>query len=211
MKRLIFIGPQGAGKGTIAAHVCPKFEIQHISTGDMFREAMKKETELGKKAKEYIDKGELVPDEVTVELVKERISRKDCYNGFLLDGFPRTINQAKELDKDVEIDKVILLEAPEEVLMQRLQGRRICKNCGKVYHTENIPPKKEGVCDICEGELYQREDDKPEAIKKRLELYKKETAPLIEYYKEKGILKKIDAAQPELKDIVDDAVKAIES
>ena len=208
MKRLIFIGPQGAGKGTIAAHVCPHFEIPHISTGDMFREAIKKETELGLLAKKYIDEGSLVPDDVTVQLVKERITRKDCFAGFLLDGFPRTLAQAEALGKEVEIDTVVVLEAPEDVLMQRLSGRRICRHCGKVYHTENIKPKKEGVCDVCGGELYQRDDDKAEAIKKRLELYSKETAPLIEFYEKKGLVKKVNAAQ-DVEKVAAEAIAAL--
>ncbi len=209
MKRLIFIGPQGAGKGTIAAHVCPKFEIPHISTGDMFREAIEKGTELGKKAKEYMDKGELVPDEITVQLVKERITHKDCYAGFVLDGFPRTIPQAEALDKEVDIDGVILLEAPEELLIERLTTRRQCRNCGKIYNLKTNPPKEEGKCDICGGEVYQRDDDKEEAIKRRLEIYKKETAPIADYYEKQGKLHKVDAAR-DVDEIVKDVVAIIE-
>ncbi len=206
--KLIFIGPQGAGKGTIAAHVCPKFEIPAISTGDMLREAVKSGSELGVQAKEFMDKGELVPDEVIVGLVKARIGRNDCFAGFLLDGFPRTLAQAEVLDKEVEIDKVVLLEAPEDVLMQRLTGRRQCKHCGKVYHLENIPPKVSGVCDVCSGELYQRDDDQPEAIKKRLALYAEQTAPLTGYYEKQGKLLQINVARP-VTEIVEDTVTAL--
>lgn len=167
--RLILLGAPGAGKGTQAEYLSKRFSIPHISTGDILRENVKNETELGKKAKEYMDKGLLVPDEIVIEIVKDRLSKEDCKNGFLLDGFPRTIAQAEALDKVLEelgqkIDKVLNIEVPDEKILERMSGRRICKNCGASFHVIYRPPQKEGVCDVCGGELYQREDDKEETV-----------------------------------------------
>lgn len=195
--RLLIMGPPGAGKGTQAALIKDTYNIVHISTGDMFRKAMKNETPLGKLAKEYIDKGELVPDSVTISLVRERLQEEDCEKGFLLDGFPRTIAQAIALDDmlselNIKIDKVINVEVPDEDLIERITGRRICLNCGAGYHVKNQPPKVEGICDNCHGLLYQRDDDSEETIKNRLVVYNRQTKPLLEYYKNAGILATIE-------------------
>ncbi len=165
-----------------------KLNVPHISTGDLFRENIKKETDLGLKAKKYMDLGELVPDEITTSMLKERLAGE---KGFLLDGYPRTIAQAESLAAMTEIDLVLNFAADDEVIIQRLSGRRICKKCGTIFHVVNLPPKKEGVCDSCGGELYQRDDDKPEAIKERLEIYREKTAPLVKYYQEKGLLRTV--------------------
>ena len=176
------------GKGTYATALKTILNIPHISTGDLFRENRKNNTELGKQAQEYMDKGDLVPDEITIAMLKERIKDE---KGFLLDGFPRTIPQADALKEMTEIDMVLNFVADDEVIIQRLSGRRICKKCGAIYHIKNIKPKVEGVCDKCEGELYQRDDDMPEAIKERLDIYREKTAPLINYYKEQGLLREV--------------------
>jgi len=193
------MGLPGAGKGTQASEIVKKFPIPHISTGDMFRKAIKDETELGKEAKSYMDRGELVPDEVTVGIVKERLSEDDAKKGFLLDGFPRTLEQAEALSKimkelDRKIDAVINIEVPEEELMNRLTGRRICEVCGTTYHLVFNPPKVDGVCDLDGGKLYQREDDNPETVAKRLEVNVKQSKPIIQYYDKEGILKNIDGS-----------------
>ncbi len=187
--RLIFLGPPGSGKGTQAELLADKLDIPHISTGDIFRDNIKKETDLGKKAKEYIDKGQLVPDHVTNYMVKGRLEKLD---GYILDGYPRTIPQAKFLDCIQDIDKVVEFELSDKEVIKRISGRRTCKKCGAMYHIVWNPPKKKGVCDECGSALIQRSDDKPETIKKRLEVYKKQTAPLIDYYSDKLI--KIDAS-----------------
>lgn len=205
---LIFLGPPGVGKGTIAKEIVKQKGIPQISTGDLLRAAVKEKSELGKKAKEYMDAGKLVPDDLVINLLKERISRDDCKNGFILDGFPRTIPQAEALEGEVKIDNVLNFKAKDKTIIQRLSGRRTCKSCNAIYHLENIPPKVEGKCDKCKGELFQRDDDKPEAIKKRLEVYQKQTAPLIDYYKEKGILTDIETEQP-IPEIVADTLDAI--
>ncbi len=191
--KLIFLGAPGAGKGTIAKMVMEKYNIPQISTGDIFRDNVKSETELGKKAKEYIDKGELVPDEITVGMVKERLIKDDCKNGYILDGFPRTIPQAEALANIGKIDKVIDFQARDDVIIQRLSGRRTCRKCGAIFHVVNIPPKVEGICDKCGGELVQRSDETEDVIKNRLEVYRKQTAPLIDYYEKKGMLAAVDA------------------
>ena len=208
---IILMGLAGAGKGTQASEIVKKFPIPHISTGDMFRKAIKDETDLGKEAKSYMDRGELVPDEVTVGIVKERISEDDAKKGFLLDGFPRTIEQAEALNNimselDRNIDAVINIEVPEEELMNRLTGRRICEKCGTTYHLVFNPPKVDGVCDIDGGKLYQRKDDNPETVSNRLSVNVKQSKPILEYYDEKGVLKNIDGAKDideVTKDVID--------
>lgn len=186
--RLILLGPPGAGKGTQAHILSGYYNIPHISVGDILREQVKENTDLGNKAKKYMEKGELVPDSIVINMVIERVQRLDAGSGFILDGFPRNVNQAEELDKVLksnskEIDLTIYLKTSEDVIIQRLSGRRICKNCQAVYHIKNMPPKEDGICDKCGDELYQREDDKPETIKKRLKVYQQESQGIIDYYK----------------------------
>ena len=208
---IILMGLPGAGKGTQASEIVKKFPIPHISTGDMFRKAIKDETDLGKEAKSYMDRGELVPDEVTVGIVKERISEDDAKKGFLLDGFPRTIEQAEALNNimselDRNIDAVINIEVPEEELMNRLTGRRICEKCGTTYHLVFNPPKVDGICDIDGGKLYQREDDNPETVSNRLSVNVKQSKPILEYYNNTGVLKNIDGSKDideVTKDVID--------
>jgi adenylate kinase len=197
---LLIMGPPGAGKGTQAEVLVKELKIVHISTGDMFRNAIKDGTEMGMKAKEYMDKGELVPDEVVIGMVKERIGLADCENGFLLDGFPRTVEQAQALDLsldqlDIKLDGVINIVVPEEKLMARLTGRRVCKGCGASYHVIFNPPKTDAVCNSCSSELYQRSDDNEESVGTRLRAYQDKTQPLIEYYKKKGYLVNVDGDQ----------------
>lgn len=200
MLRTILLGPPGAGKGTQADRIVEKYDVPHISTGDIFRENIKNGTELGKKAQEYMNRGELVPDDLVVEIATDRLLKDDCKErGFLLDGFPRTVYQAQKLDEFLaangqRLDKVIDLEVEENVLMVRLTGRRVCKSCGASYHVVNIPPKQEGICDKCGGELFQRADDNEETAKNRIDVYNKETAPLVEYYEKAGCLARIDGA-----------------
>ncbi|WP_457756274.1 adenylate kinase [Thermodesulfatator indicus] len=194
---IVFLGPPGAGKGTQAKMIAEKFGIPQISTGDMFREHLSKGTELGKKAKEYMDKGALVPDEIVLGMVEERLKQPDCEKGFILDGFPRTVPQAEALDKLLEklgkkIDYAILIDVPDEELVKRLTGRRTCKKCGMMYHVMFKPPKEEGKCDMCGGELYQRADDNEETVRNRLKVYHEQTEPIIEYYEKKGVLHRID-------------------
>ncbi|MEW6008911.1 MAG: adenylate kinase [Candidatus Omnitrophota bacterium] len=192
--RLILLGPPGAGKGTQAALLSRKFDIPHISTGDLLRQAVKEETALGKEAKTYIDKGELVPDNLVTSLVGEKLENINIEKGFILDGFPRNIAQAQEIDKFLKsrnkiIDWVIYLKTKESTIIQRLSGRRVCKNCAKIFHIKNVPPKKEGICDYCGGALIQREDDMPSTIKNRIKIYQEQTKDLIDYYEEKAKLK----------------------
>jgi len=208
---IILMGLPGAGKGTQASEIVKKFPIPHISTGDMFRKAIKDETDLGKEAKSYMDRGELVPDEVTVGIVKDRISEDDAKKGFLLDGFPRTIEQAEALSNimqelDRKIDAVINIEVPEEELMNRLTGRRICEKCGTTYHLVFNPPKVEGICDLDGGKLYQREDDNPETVANRLNVNVKQSKPILEFYDNKNVLKNIDGSRDinvVTKDVID--------
>ena len=212
---IILMGLPGAGKGTQASEIIKKYPIPHISTGDMFRKAIKDETELGKEAKSYMDRGELVPDEVTVGIVKERISEDDAKKGFLLDGFPRTIEQAEALNSILEelgrsIDAVVNIEVPEEELMNRLTGRRICKTCGTTYHLVFNPPKVEGICDIDGGKLYQREDDNPETVANRLEVNVKQSKPILEFYNQKGLLKNIDGSK-HIDEVTSDVIEILES
>jgi adenylate kinase len=190
----VFLGPQGSGKGTVIGKIKDRFQVPHISTGDMFREALKMGTEFGKKAQEYMNRGELVPDDVTCGMVKERIARDDCVNGYMLDGFPRNLQQAEALADITKIDTAILIDVPEEVSLERLSGRRQCRNCGTIFHLKFVPPQVEGVCDKCGGELYQRDDDKPDAIKERLAIYRRETMPIAEYYQKAGVLVTVEGS-----------------
>ncbi|MBQ4559130.1 MAG: adenylate kinase [Tyzzerella sp.] len=195
--RIIMLGAPGAGKGTQAKKIAAKYSIPHISTGDIFRANIKNGTELGKKAKTYMDQGLLVPDELVVDLVVDRVNQDDCANGYVLDGFPRTIPQAEALDKALmemgqSIDYAINVEVPDENIVQRMSGRRACVNCGATYHIVYAPTKKENVCDTCEGELILRDDDKPETVQKRLNVYHEQTQPLIDYYTEKNKLVEVD-------------------
>lgn len=213
MLRAVLLGPPGAGKGTQAVRLVEKYEIPHISTGDIFRKNIKEGTELGKKAQEYMNAGALVPDELVVDLVKDRLQQDDCKNGFLLDGFPRTIFQAEKLDEflsesNLKMDIVINLKVEKEALIKRLTGRRVCKDCGASYHIVNLPPKKEGVCDICGGDLIQRKDDNIETVENRINVYEEQTAPLIGYYKEAGSLVDFDG-EASLDEVFDAIVQAI--
>lgn len=199
MLRTVLLGPPGAGKGTQAVKIVERYNIPHISTGDIFRDNIKRGTELGKKAQEYMNKGELVPDDLVIEIATTRLLEDDCKNGFLLDGFPRTVYQAEKLDEflaahDMKLDKVIDIEVEKEELITRLTGRRVCKQCGASYHVVNIPPKKEGICDICGGELFQRADDTIETVENRIEVYNEQTMPLVDYYTNAGNIVNIDGA-----------------
>lgn len=195
--KIIMLGAPGAGKGTQAKMIASKYGIPHVSTGDIFRANIKNGTELGKKAKEYMDQGLLVPDELTVKILLDRVAQDDCKDGYVLDGFPRTIPQAEVLDKALtelgdHIDFAIDVDVPDENIIRRMSGRRACLTCGATYHIEHVPPKKEGICDTCGSELVLRDDDKAETVKNRLDVYHKQTQPLIDYYTNKGILKTVD-------------------
>ena len=195
--KIVMLGAPGAGKGRQAKRIAEKYMIPHISTGDIFRANIKNGTELGKQAKEYMDKGQLVPDELTVKILLDRVAQEDCKNGYVLDSFPRTIPQAEVLDKALtelgdHIDYAIDVNVPDENIIKRMSGRRACLTCGATYHIEHVPPKKEGICDACGNELVLRDDDKPETVKNRLDVYHKQTQPLIDYYTEKNILKTVD-------------------
>lgn len=210
---LLIMGPPGGGKGTQAEVLVRELGVTHISTGDMFREAVKEGTEMGKKAKEYMDKGQLVPDEVVIGMVKERLSRPDCARGFLLDGFPRTLAQAEALDATLKelglkLDAVININVPREPILERLTGRRVCRNCGATYHIKYNPPKVEGKCNHCGGELYQRSDDTEETVNKRLDVYEAQTQPLIEYYTKKGLIKHINGNQ-EIKKVSEEMLASL--
>ncbi|WP_373897467.1 adenylate kinase [Haloimpatiens sp. FM7315] len=195
--KIILLGPPGAGKGTQAKSISEKYCIPHISTGDIFRKNISEKTSLGVKAKEYMDKGLLVPDELTIDLVKDRLSKEDCKNGFLLDGFPRTVKQAEALDlflksNDEVIDTALLIEVPRELILERMTGRRVCQLCGASYHVKFNPPKNEGICDKCQSNLVQRKDDNEKTVKDRLDVYDNQTQPLIEYYKSRNVLSTVD-------------------
>ncbi len=195
--RLIMLGAPGAGKGTQAKRVAEKYGIPHISTGDIFRANIKNGTELGMKAKSYMDAGALVPDELVCDLVADRIAQEDCAKGYILDGFPRTIPQAEALDRAADrlgapVDYAVDIEVPDENIVSRMGGRRACVGCGATYHITFNPTKTEGICDVCGGELILRDDDKPETVQKRLNVYHEQTQPLIDYYKNKGILVEVD-------------------
>ena len=203
--KIIMLGAPGAGKGTQAKMIAEKYSIPHISTGDIFRANIKNGTGLGKEAKTYMDQGKLVPDELTVKILLDRVAADDCKNGYVLDGFPRTIPQAEVLENELnklgdKIDYAIDVNVPDENIIKRMSGRRACLSCGATYHIEHIPPKKEGVCDKCGSELVLRDDDKPETVKKRLDVYHAQTQPLIEFYTERNILKTVDGTQ-DMKDV----------
>ena len=211
--KIIMLGAPGAGKGTQAKMIADKFNIPHISTGDIFRANIKNGTELGKKAKEYMDKGQLVPDELTVEILLDRVANDDCKNGYVLDGFPRTIPQADVLDKELtklgdKVDFAINVDVPDENIVRRMSGRRACLKCGATYHIEHIPPKKEGICDKCGSELVQRDDDKPETVQNRLSVYHEQTQPLIDYYDKKNILKSVDGTK-DMQEVFSDIVNIL--
>ncbi len=197
---IILLGPPGAGKGTQAERIVQEHQLAYVSTGDILRNAVKEQTNLGRKAKQYMDQGQLVPDELVVEIVKDRLTDPDCAEGALLDGFPRTVTQADFLEQalpgiGINIDRVVSIEVKEEELIERLTGRRVCSECGASFHLKFKPPKVRNVCDVCGGDLYQRDDDTFETVKERLEVYKKQTEPLIAYYEKKGILSPVDGNQ----------------
>lgn len=209
--KLILLGPPGAGKGTQAENLCSKLSIPAVSTGNIIRSAIKNETPVGKKAKEYIDAGHLVPDEVVINIIKDRISQDDCNNGFILDGFPRTIAQAEALDKmGVDIDVVLEISLPDETIVSRMSGRRMCPSCGNTYHIEYKKPKVDGKCDACSAELTCRKDDAPETVKERLVVYHEQTQPLIDYYSKKNKLKTV-IGQEEVSDTTKLVFQALEN
>lgn len=199
--KIIMLGAPGAGKGSQAKMIADKYGVPHISTGDIFRANIKNGTELGMEAKKYMDQGLLVPDELTVRILLDRVAQDDCKNGYVLDGFPRTIPQAEVLDSELtklgdHIDYAINVDVPDENIVKRMSGRRACLTCGATYHIEHVPPKKEGICDVCGSELVLRDDDKPETVKNRLNVYHEQTQPLIDFYTEKGVLKTVDGTVP---------------
>ncbi|HAL02668.1 MAG TPA: adenylate kinase [Lachnospiraceae bacterium] len=203
--KIVMLGAPGAGKGTQAKMIAEKYGIPHVSTGDIFRANIKNGTDLGKEAKTYMDKGELVPDELTVRILLDRVAQEDCKNGYVLDGFPRTIPQAEVLDKELtklgeKIDYAINVEVPDENIIKRMSGRRACLSCGATYHIEHVPPKKEGICDKCGSELVLRDDDKEETVKNRLNVYHQQTQPLIDFYNNKKVLKEVDGTV-DMKDV----------
>ncbi len=203
--KIIMLGAPGAGKGTQAKMIAEKYSVPHVSTGDIFRANIKNGTELGKQAKEYMDKGQLVPDELTVKILLDRVAQDDCKNGYVLDGFPRTIPQAEVLDEALtklseSIDYAINVDVPDENIVGRMGGRRACVKCGATYHVKYNPPKEEGVCDACGDKLILRDDDAPETVQKRLDVYHEQTQPLIDYYDKKGVLKTVDGTV-DMKDV----------
>ena len=212
---ILLMGPPGAGKGTQAAELVKEFDIPHISTGDMFRAAVKEGTELGKQAKACMDAGKLVPDSVTIGIVRERLAKDDCKKGFILDGFPRTVEQADALkgilkDLGLTLTRVLNISVPAEDLIERAVGRRICKKCGATYHTKFNPPKKEGICDVCGSELFQRADDTAETMKNRLSVYEASTKPLIDYYKAAGVYTEVDGRQP-IEKVTQDLIEVLKA
>ena len=198
--KIIMLGAPGAGKGSQASRIANEYHLPHISTGDIFRANLKEETELGKQAKSFMDKGELVPDDITIAMLLDRIHKEDCKNGYILDGFPRTIPQAEALKEALakqgeKIDLALDVEAPDDLIIKRTAGRRTCPNCSAIYHTETLKPKKEGICDLCGAELVQRKDDNEETVKNRLKIYHEMTEPLISYYKKENILEEVDGME----------------
>lgn len=211
--KIIMLGAPGAGKGTQAKQIAKKYCIPHISTGDIFRANIKEQTPLGMEAKTYMDKGQLVPDELTVKILLDRVAKDDCKDGYVLDGFPRTIPQAKVLDEAVaklgeSIDYAINVDVPDENIVNRMSGRRACVKCGATYHIVHVPPKAEGICDTCGSELILRDDDKPETVKNRLKIYHEQTQPLIDFYQEKGILKEVDGTK-NMNDVFNEIVQIL--
>lgn len=210
---IVLLGPPGAGKGTQAKRISEKFELPHISSGDIFRENLNKQTELGKKAEEYMNRGELVPDDITISMIRERLSRPDCEEGALLDGFPRTPAQAKALDEMLsdfagEVDAVPYINVPEIELVERLSGRLTCRAKGHIFHKKYNPPQEPGICDYDGSELYQREDDKPETVKRRIRVYMEQTQPLIDYYQKKSVMIEVDGDQS-IEEVTTDLVSAL--
>lgn len=198
--KIVMLGAPGAGKGTQAKMIAEKYGIPHVSTGDIFRANIKNGTALGMEAKTYMDQGRLVPDELTVKILLDRVAQPDCANGYVLDGFPRTIPQAEVLDEALQeqgekLDWAVNVDVPDENIVRRMSGRRACLKCGATYHIEHIPPKKEGVCDVCEGELVLRDDDRPETVQNRLKVYHEQTQPLIDFYTGRGILRSVDGTR----------------
>ncbi len=213
--KIIMLGAPGAGKGTQAKKIAEKYAIPHISTGDIFRANIKNGTELGMEAKSYMDKGALVPDELTVRILLDRVAQEDCKNGYVLDGFPRTIPQAEVLEQELtklsdKVDFAINVDVPDENIVRRMSGRRACLSCGATYHIEHVPPKKEGVCDKCGSELVLRDDDKEETVKKRLSVYHEQTQPLIDFYTKPSVLKSVDGTKS-TEDVFDSIVKILEA
>ena len=213
--KIIMLGAPGAGKGTQAKKIAEKYTIPHVSTGDIFRANIKNGTELGMEAKSYMDKGALVPDELTVRILLDRVAQDDCKNGYVLDGFPRTIPQAEVLEKELtklgdKVDFAIDVDVPDENIVRRMSGRRACLNCGATYHIEHVPPKKEGICDHCGSELVLRDDDKEETVKNRLKVYHEQTQPLIDFYTQRGVLKTVDGTKS-TEDVFDSIVKILEA
>ena len=211
--KIIMLGAPGAGKGTQAKMIADKYGVPHISTGDIFRANIKNGTELGKEAKGYMDKGLLVPDELSVRLLLDRVAQDDCSNGYVLDGFPRTIPQAEVLDSELtklgdSVDYAVDVDVPDENIINRMSGRRACLSCGATYHIVNIPSKKEGICDVCGSSLVCREDDQPETVKNRLQVYHEQTQPLIAYYEAKGVLRTVDGTLP-MTEVFDAIVKIL--
>ena len=211
--KIIMLGAPGAGKGTQAQMIAEKYNIPHISTGDIFRANIKNGTELGKKAKEYMDKGLLVPDELTVQLLLDRVAKDDCKDGYVLDGFPRTIPQADVLDNELtklgdKVDFAVNVDVPDENIVRRMSGRRACLKCGATYHIEHIPPKVDGVCDKCGSELVLRDDDKPDTVQNRLSVYHEQTQPLIDYYDKKQILRTVDGTK-DMQEVFSDIVNIL--
>ena len=198
--KIVLLGPPGAGKGTQAKSISNRYSIPHISTGDIFRKNISEETPLGIQAKQYIDNGQLVPDEVTINMVKDRLTWEDCKNGYLLDGFPRTVAQAEALEaflnsRDEKIDTALLIDVPMEFILERMTGRRICGSCGASYHVKFNPTKGEGICDVCGSEVVQRKDDREDTVRERLDVYERQTQPLIDFYKEKNLLSTVDGTK----------------
>ena len=213
--KIIMLGAPGAGKGTQAKMIAEKYSVPHVSTGDIFRANIKNGTELGKEAKKYMDQGLLVPDELTVKILLDRVANEDCKNGYVLDGFPRTIPQAEVLDEALtklgeKIDFAIDVDVPDENIIRRMGGRRACVTCGATYHIEYVPPKQEGICDKCGSELILRDDDKPETVKNRLNVYHEQTQPLIDYYNKKNILKSVNGTK-DMMEVFDDITAILEA
>ena len=211
--KIIMLGAPGAGKGTQAKMIAEKYSIPHISTGDIFRANIKNGTDLGKQAKEYMDAGKLVPDELTVKILLDRVAQDDCKNGYVLDGFPRTIPQAEVLEDALnklgdKIDYAVNVDVPDENIVRRMSGRRACLKCGATYHIEHIPPKQEGICDTCGSELVLRDDDKPETVLNRLKVYHDQTQPLIDFYTERNVLKTVDGTR-DMKDVFADIISIL--